>query len=349
MPSIIIVLLFHCLINSVLSKSENQTKTSPSLNIHVAGGDNDTLVLFYNVTTNYSYLITFRLFGDVQLRFGVYSPTNRSEAHSIAVTETYRSSDPYHLLIVCFHFILPFDNLDIHCRDIRFTQREHAGSNSSQDLLPSYNPLFVPMMYALSIVMLLPMIIQHHHHKKALLLQRRQTLKRLSIHIAQDEQHPQQHLIKDLLSRFSENGEVNFENLSLEMEPVLASSTNIHRDDSNDNNVTFTLHNLQPFIHRSNNNDADEQVDVNADDCIAHLLDNTPWNTSKNEQPLMKSLSRHAAVRDCAVAIKEQHVPTTMPLHDDDDDSDQKPILKTSKHSTNRIHKTNRVFFETDV
>jgi hypothetical protein len=95
-------------------------------------------------------------------------------------------------------------------------------------------------------------------------------------------------------------------------------------------------------------NDINEKSDINADDCIAHLLDNTPWNTPDIDQPLLGSLSRHPAIHASPIAIKGQHVPTIIPLHEDDDD-DRKPILKANKYPTVSYHRTNRVFFESDV
>ncbi|UJR33191.1 hypothetical protein I4U23_020646 [Adineta vaga] len=321
------------------------------------GIDDDDVFYYgivYNLTTNYSYYITFRAFGDVQFQFGRFLSTNKSEENSIEIFHRYSTKESYHLFIICFHFLLQFNNLDIQCKDIRLLQNDQLQSNSSEDFLPSYSPLFVPMMYALSIVMLLPVIVQHHRHKKALLLKRRQTIRRLSLHIAQDDQNPQQSLIKNMLLQIDNNDEANYENLSIEMDGISIPMTQLNRNDVNGNNVTFTLQNLQPFIHRYDDDDDDdddlnEQSGMNADDCIAHLLDNTPWNTPHIEQPLTTSLLRHSVVRDGATAIKEQHVPTIISYHDDDDDNDQKPILKSNKQSTKSFYRTNRVFFESDV
>ncbi|CAF1415085.1 unnamed protein product [Adineta ricciae] len=350
MSSILISLFLYCLINSVQSLSKNQTKTINIFNIDINYEENDTIILVYNLTTKYSYYITFRAFEDVQFQFGLFSSTNKSEKNLLEIVHHYSSSEPYYLFIVCFHF-LQFNDLDIQCRDIRLLNVRQVESNISKDFLPSYSPLFVPMMYALSVVMLLPVIVQHHRHKKALLLQRRQTLRRLSMQIADGDQIPQQDLLKNILLQIKDDGDTNYENLCMEMDTISDSVPKFNRNDLSDNNVTFTLQNLQPFIHRHDGNDIDEQVDVNADDCVAHLLNNTPWNSSQTEHPLSTSLSRHAFIRDSATDMKEQHIPpTVVSFHDDDDDdSDQRPILKQNKQASRTLYKSNRVFFETDV
>ncbi|CAF1051616.1 unnamed protein product [Adineta steineri] len=349
MSSYSIIIIIYCFIYSVISLSNNQTKITNSLNINLDYGENDTIILWYNLTTNYSYFITFREFGDEQLKFGLFlSTNNKSEEHSIEIFHQNFTLNIRHLFIICFHFILQVNNLDIQCKDIRLFKKDEIDPDLPEVFLPSYNPLFVPMMYALSVIMLLPVIIQNHRRKKALTLQRRTTLRRLSIQIAQDDQNPQQNIVKQMLSRIAENGDLTYENIPMEMKLVSDSSTKLTLDDMNDNNVTFTLENLQPFAYDYDDNDTNEQLDVNADDCIAHLLDNTPWNTPNSDQPLTPSLSRHPLIRDSATAIKEQHVPTTIPFHDDDDD-DLKPILITNKHPRRSLYKKNQVFFETDV
>jgi len=77
MSSTIISIIIYFLINSVISISNNQTKTINQLNINLDYGENNTILLFYNITTNYSYFITFRLFGEEQLKFGLFPPTNK--------------------------------------------------------------------------------------------------------------------------------------------------------------------------------------------------------------------------------------------------------------------------------
>ena len=104
-------------------------------------------------------------------------------------------------------------------------------------------------------------------------------------------------------------------------------STKSMVDDVNDNNVTFTLQNLQPFTPKYDQHDKDEPMDVNADDCIAHLLDNTPWNSPDTDQPFTGRSSQHLSVRNSATAMKEQYAPTIILFHDDnDDDDDRKPM-----------------------
>jgi hypothetical protein len=197
-------------------------------------------------------------------------------------------------------------------------------------------------MYALSVLMLLPVIVQHHQHKKAQSFRRRKELKRLSISISQDESNPKQSLAKKILSQITFNGTINYEDTVPNL--VSAPSTKTILDDLDDRaNVTFQLDNLQPLIHRYDDND----IEIDAHDCIAHLLDSTPWKRSSYDQPLSTSLSRYSVVPDTARAIKEQHVPTIISFHDDQDD--RKSILKTRKYSTEDYSRINRTFIETDV
>ena len=337
-----IPIIIYFFINGVMSLSNH----SNQVNIRLDYGENETIILYYSLTTNDSYLITFRAFGDKELKFGLFSSTNKSAEYSIEIFHQYQTSEVFHLFIICFRFIRQYIDLDIQCNDIRlFKLNQNRSANSSEDFLPSYNPLFVPMMYALSILMLLPVIIQHHRHKQAQLLQRRKQLRRLSLSIAQDDQHPQQDLGKKLLSHITEDGNISYENIPIDIELIPMTSTNTNLDTINENaNVTFTLDNLQ---HQYDENDINEQLDVTADDCIAHLLNNTPWNTPHIDQPLTINLSRHQVVRDSAASIKEKHAPTIIPF--DDDDDDRKPILNTTKHPRVNLYRTNRVFFESDV
>ncbi|CAF2417236.1 unnamed protein product [Rotaria sp. Silwood2] len=349
MLSIIIIFIFYCLINSVISIANNQTKINNQLSIDANYRENYTIILLYNITTNYSYFITFRSFGYEQLKFGLFLSTNKSEENSIEIFYQYHTTELFYLFIICFHFILQLNDLDIQCKDLHVFKDEQIKSNLSQDFLPSYNPLFVPMMYALSILMLLPVIIQHHRHKKAQLLQRQKELRRLSITIAQDNENPQQNLAKNILSKIVENGNISYENLPIDIELISLPSTKTMLDDIDDNvTSTFTLRTLKPFIHKYDDNDIDKQSDVNANDCIAHLLDNTPWNTPHIDEPLATSSSRHPVVRDCAIAIKEQYVPTTISFHNDNDNN-RIVTIESNKHSTINLQMINRVFFESDV
>jgi heme exporter protein D len=337
------IIIIYFLINFVISLANNQTKSINQLNINIDYRENDTIILFYNLTTNYSYFITFRSFGNEQLKFGLFLSSNKYEEHSMEIIHQYYTTEFSYLFIICFHFILPNNNLDIQCKDIRLLKANQIKFNSSEDFLPSYNPLFVPMMYALSILMLLPVIIQHHRQKQAILLQRQKELRRLSVTIAQDTQNPKQNFAQKILSQIIENGSIHYKNLPKDIELLSVPSTNTILDDTDDNsNVPFTLQNLRPIIHKYDDNDINEQPGIDAHDCIAHLLDNTPWNMQSSDQPFSISSSRHlSVVRDSARARKEQHVPTIISFPDDDDD--QKPILK-SKYS-----RTNRSFVESDV
>jgi hypothetical protein len=205
-------------------------------------------------------------------------------------------------------------------------------------------------MYALSVLMLLPVIVQHHRHKTKQLLQRQKELRRLSVTILQDKTTPKPNFVQKLVSQIMENGNVNYENLPIDIELVSVPSTKTILDDiDNENaNLAFTSQNLRPFIHKD---DESEGFPIDANDCIAHLLDNTPWNTSNISQPFItrSSSSRHPSViRDSAASIKEKYVPTIISFHDDDDD-DRKPILKSTKYSAPNFYNTNRIFFESDV
>ena len=310
------------------------------LNIHLQQGENNTVILTYNLTSNYSYLITFRSFGHEQFQFGPFPPTEQLEEHSIEIFPSYSPTD---LLIICFHFLRQIYDLDIQCHDRSLRSNEENQSDS--DILPSYHPYFVPMMYALSIVMILPVIIQHHQQKKTQVLQRRKELRRLSVSISQDKQNPQRKIVQKVLSQIDENGNLDYENLPLDLNLISAASTKTILDDLDDNpSMNFTLQNLQPFIAKDALRKA--STTINAHDCIAHLLDHTPWNTPSIDQPLSTSLGRHPVVRDCPTAIKEQHVPIIITL---DDDDDRIPMINTKKFSKENPYRTNQAFLESDV
>jgi hypothetical protein len=337
-----LLIIIYFLMNSILSLSNNQVY------IDVDYGENDTIILYYNLTTNYSYLITFRAFGDEQLNLGLFPLTNKSKENSIEISHQYQTKEIFYLFIICFHFIRPYNDLDIQCKDIHLLKKDQNKTKLTKDFLPSYNPLFVPMMYALSIIMLLPVIIQHHRRKTAQLVQRRKQIRRLSMTIAEDDQNPQQHLGKKLLSHIVDNGNIIYENIPMEIELIAMGPTRKTLDDTNENvNVQFTLENLPSFRHNYDDNARSEHEDVNADDCIAHLLNSTPWNTPHIEQSFTANFSQYPVVHDSATAIKEQHAPTIIPF--DDDDDDRKPILTSTKHPKMNLYRTNRVFFESDV
>ena len=339
----IILILSYFLIHSALTTSDKQ------LNINLKYEDNNTFLLFYNLTTNYSYYITIRSFGDVQLKYGLYSPTNKSQEYLIKISHQYETEEFFYLFIICFHFLIPLNNLDIQCKDIRlFKTEEDRELYMSKDFLPSYNPLFVPMMYALSVLMLLPVIIQHHRRKKFQSIRRRKELRRLSVSIASDKRNPKRNIAQRFLSQFVENGNINYKTIPSDIELVSIPSTkNILNDTEENPNVTFTIQNFVPYAHQYDEIDLNEETNVDAHDCIAHLLDNTPWNTPDVHQPFSSSLSRRSVIHDSATAIKEQHVPTIGPFHIDNDD--RKPILKSQKYSVANFYSSKRNFLESDV
>ena len=335
---LLILILGYFLVHTVLLKANED------FNLHLEYGENGSVILFYNLTTNYSYFLTFRSFGNDQFKSDLYPPAREFKDESIEISYQDHPTEFFYLFITCFHFILSSNDLDIQCKDLRLFP-QNTNKSSEEDFLPSYNPLFVPMMYALSIVMLLPVIIQHHRRKKAQELQRAKELRRLSVSISQDKQNPKRNFAQKLLSQMIENGNINYKNIPMDIELVSPLSTI-------DDNIpmTFTLDNLQPLIHRVSGIE-EESSGVDAHDCIAHLLDNTPWNTpSQSDQPLSTSFARYSVVQDSASTIKRSDVPTIVSIHDDnDDDDDRKPILRTKKSSLSVLYRTNRTFFESDV
>lgn len=303
---------------STTSAEGNQTPTDFTVNIE--NRDNQTFILHYNVTTNDSYYITFRLFGHEQLKLGLFSPKSPCEQSSVTILEQYRpGADSTSLYIVCFHFLRSPIDIDIQCRDIRLATTE-------VDSRPSYKPLFVPMMYALSVLMLLPVIIQHRRHKQAQLSQRHKALRRLSINIMQDN--------PDLLPRCMENGKLDPKKIPIQIELLSFPSTRTIMDDIDDNdNVTFTLQNGEPF-HAACNGDK-EEFGVTADDCIAHLLDNAPWNTDYSEKVPLRS------------SMREQQVPMLTSVFDPP--SDRPSSSKSDVHCTVQLFRSNPAFIESDV
>ncbi|CAF3271407.1 unnamed protein product [Rotaria socialis] len=342
MLSCIIILIIYLSINSVLSALNNQTKPINALNIDVNYAENYTIILSYNLTTNYSYFITFRSFGHRQIKYGLFLPTNRSEENSIEIFYQYHTTE---LFIVCFHFILPANGLDIKCEDLRVVNGDQINSNGEKEFLPSYNPLFVPMMYALSILMLLPVIIQHHRQKKTELLRRQKHLRHLSVSLVQDDPN----LTKNILSGMVKNGRVNYENIPIDIELLSLPSTRTMLDDlDDDTNATFTIRKHNSFIEKYDDYDIDRQTDVDAHDCIAHLLDSTPWTTLDINEPLSTSSCKHPVIRDSAIAIKEQHVPTIVHFRNDNDCS-RKLTVESNKYSSLNVSLINPMFFESDV
>ncbi|CAF4111919.1 unnamed protein product, partial [Adineta steineri] len=330
----------------VLLISGNENKTINQLSVNIDYTDNNTWILYYNLTTNYSYYLTFRLFEHEQIKYGLFPATYRYQQNSIQIFQQFNSSNKlFYLFIICFHFIHYVNDIDIQCKDIF---KSNNNSNESDiEYLPTYKPMFVPLMYALSILMLLPVIIQHRRHKRAQIHARRKQIRRLSITLSQDN--------PNLLAEIVENESRSFKKIPIEIELVSLPSTKTMLDDIDDNdNVTFTLKKLRPFTEKyiddydEDDINESEEPSINADDCIAHLLDNTPWNSYLIDQSPMISSGK----RQTSDVFKAQHSPimTTFPNHShDDDDNDQLPILKPHAHHTIDLFRSNPTYTESDV
>ena len=338
-----IVLIHYLSMTTFMSVAIPQNRSINPLSVLLKNGDNNTIRVFYNLTTNYSYYLTFRSFGQPAMKFGLYSPTSRAGRYSLDIAHSYQTSETFYLWIVCFHFLLRNNGLDIQCKDIGLPKAYANKSSSSGDFLPTYNPLFVPLMYALSIVMLLPVIIQHHRQKKALILQRQKALRRLSLSIAPEvTEMTRQNLAKKLLSKMVENV-----NIPIELELIEASSDGLLLDDDEGNvRLTFTLDNLRPWIHRHEENNTTQELTMTADDCIAHLLNSMPWKASNMQQSLTVSSLEHVVIHDGVTAVHEDHIPTIVTFSEDDEFDDRKPILQLHKYPKIKVHRT---FFESDV
>lgn len=298
-----------------------------NLNVNIEYGNNNTFIFSYNITTNYSYYLTFRLFEHEQIKFGLFHPSER--ANKFPISNSYNTSTTlFYLFIICFHFIRPINDLDIQCKDIRLLKYQPNKSH-----LPSYKPLFVPLMYALSVLMLLPVIIQHRRRKQAQLIERRKQLRRLSITIAQDN--------PNILSNFVENGNINLKRIPIQIELVSLPSIKTILDDIDDNdNITYALRNLPTSIIEHDENDDDDDVGVTADDCIAHLLNTTPWNSNTIPQISASAYSMNI--------LQEQQFPMITKFFDDDDD-DRRSISRSNTHSTVDLYRSNPAFIESDV
>ncbi|CAF3663651.1 unnamed protein product [Rotaria sp. Silwood1] len=97
--------------------------------------------------------------------------------------------------------------------------------------------------------MLLPVIMQHHRHKKSSILTKTK----------------------------AKNGNVNNDNIPIDIELISVRSTKTMLDDLTDNiNSIFASETLRRFIYKYDDNDINKQSCVDAHNCIAHLLDNTP-------------------------------------------------------------------------
>lgn len=269
-------------------------------------GDNDTLILYYNLTTNSSYYLTFRVFEQEQIKFDLFSSDIQENTLQITYEHHSDNSLPY-LFIVCFHFLHRLNEIDIQCKDINLIKSESIPIS-----LPSYKPLFVPMMYALSVLMLLPVIIQHRRHKQVKSLERRKQIRRLSMTIVQD--HP------NILSNLAKRVSVNLTKLPIDVELLSIPSTRTILDDLNDD-VLFTQTKPRILID-------DYDREMTADDCIAHLLNNTPWSSTPT------------IVKDSTSVFDDQYLPM-MPMLDDTE--------KVNGTCTVDLYRLNPAFIESEV
>ena len=309
---------FVCLsLNPTFGIAFNQT-TDPFL-VNIEMGENQTFLLSYNLTSSFSYYITFRQFEQEQWKFGLFTPSESSRLQTLNVP--YRedaSIEQFYYLIVCFHFLRSPDDIDVQCKDIRYR------SSSNVESFPSYKPLFVPLMYALSVLMLLPVIVQHRHRKRAQFLQRRKELRRLSISIAQD--------------RASENGTKEPKAIPIQIELLSFPSSRTLFDQIDDNdNVTFTeAKPFEPYFSSGNeqvdeeDEDEEEEIGISADECIAHLLNNAPWTTDTATLRIPEKYILH-----------EQEVPMISATEHYDDHRTQ--------YSSLRLFRSNPAFVESDV
>ena len=232
--------------------------------------NNNTFILYYNLTSNVSYYLTFRIIEHEQIELGLF-PSDIRE-NTLHIPNDYESTNTTaYLFIICFHFIHRLNEIDIQCKDIRLMKLE-----TSKMPVPSYKPLFVPMMYALSILMLLPMIIQHRRRKQVQSVERRKQLRRLSMTIVQD--HP------DILANLVKRASVSLKTLPTTMDLLSIPSTKTILDDL-DENIPFTKTNPHIFIDQHH-----DDIEVTADDCIAHLLDSTPWNSTPTNDDQSSSM-----------------------------------------------------------
>jgi hypothetical protein len=305
----------------VLSISGNENKTINKLTVNISYGLNNTFILYYNLTTNHSYYLTFRLFENKQIKFGLFPPTYRYQQNSMKIPNRYNASaESFYLFIICFYFLRQSNDIDIQCKDIRLLKTNQ--NKSQKEFLPSYKPLFVPMMYLLNIIMLLPVIIQHRRRRQILLIETRKQLRRLSLAIAQDN--------PNILSR-----NLNLKTIPIQIELVSLSTKKKLLDVIDDNdNVTFTLQKLPPFIN--------EESDFTADDCIAHLLNSAPWTSSSIHHPPM-------ICSNSAELFSELHIPMMTKVYGDNDDDDQQSNLESNPHYKLPLFNSNPAFIESDV
>ena len=343
-----IIIVAYLFVNGIISISTNQTKPVDQLSAAINYGENDTFILLFNTTTNYSYFITFRSFGNKQFKFGLFSSVNKFQENSIEIFYQYHTNDSFYLFIVCFHFIVNFTDLDVQCKDIRLINNNQIESNRSKVSPPSYNPLFIPVMYALCVIMVLPIIIRNHYRKRTQVLERRKQLRRFSTTIAQGNKNPQRNLAKKVLSHLEEDGDINYKDIPIDIELSPITSTKTILGDMNDNKrLTSGLETLQSYTYIYDNNDISEQPNVNAHACVAHLLDKRPWNISNSDEPLSTRPLRNSVVHDCAVAKTEASLPERN-LLDEDSDNVQKFSFKTYEKTPANLRIVNKICLELD-
>jgi hypothetical protein len=293
-----------------------------NLFVDIEYGDNQTFIIYYNLTTNYSYYVTYRLFEHKQIKSGLFSSKIRENKFLISNQYDTPTTLVY-LFIICFHFIRRLNDIDIQCEDIRLLKLDPQKS-----ILPTYKPLFVPMMYALSILMLLPVIIQHRRRKHAAFIKRRSQLRHLSISISHDN--------PDILSKFVEHGTLNLKNMPIELELISSPTTRttLNEVDSNDN-VTYKLRKSRVYFdtYKQEEND-DEQSAITADDCIAHLINSTPWNSTLTNRVSLNS--------DSMDVLQEQYIPMMRKFYNTERG-------KRQSHDTINFFRSNPAFIESDV
>ena len=279
--------------HSAISNDENQ-----QLHVAIEARENHRLILHYNVSTNHSYRLSIRSFGGEEQNLGLFPSADSSPIEILNPNDS--TAD---LFIVCCYFILLDHHVDVQCKDIRLPNSNQTPS--------SYKPLFVPMMYALSVLMLLPVIIQHRRQKRALVKERRKQIRRLSINIAQDN--------PDLLPQIIAEQYLDRSTVPFELELL-----------------SFPSHDIRPLLDTRHPNDCS----VSADDCVAHLLDNAPWNSiSPGKAPV-----NHAPKRTSSVTVKAKHVSIGRTTYDE-------PLArsKPSTHFTLNLYRSNPAFVESDV
>lgn len=328
----------------VILISGSQNRTPHELTVYIEYGENDTFILNYKLVTNYSYYITFRLFANKQLKFGLFSPTTQYQQNSIEIPNQYETStELFYLFIICFYFLLPSNEIDVQCRDKRLLKDYEIKPHDEHNA--SYKPLFLPLMYALSIIMLLPVIIQHRRRKNALSKEREKQLKRLSLTIAQDS--------PAALSTIIRKGNKNLKQIPIQLELVSSGSVKTILDDMDENDkVRFTIQNVQPIIDTIDYDDDDDddsegdgyddndiESDVTADECIAHLLNNAPWNSSVNNQ---SSVIRPAKKHSREV-LQEQKIPMIIVS---DSNNQERTIVKSNTVRSTHSFNINPVFLQ---